>query len=314
MSSESPRRIYFFFLLGSLVLTGLVAAERAEASITCSDSNQRCDLVDEGSVTLGWTASSSAVDHYAVEISWNGGSYQLHSSWADIPASQRSVTVDSAVGHSFRIRTLACDASNSCSAPSSSSYRIAFYESAEDPTPEPEPTPPPEEPEPTPPAEEPSYNNGDSEFYLSRWITQTGGYGANEPWIAGDYNGDGRTDIANAYSDGGSTSINIYRSTGKAFYIRNWADRQGKFSTSKRWLAGDFSGDGRDDLAEVFKNNGSASIDVRVSTGESFKLQRWASQKGGFSSSDQWIVGNFNADKRDDIARIFDDNGKASID
>src|SRR6266511_2018837 len=49
-----------------------------------------------------------------------------------------------------------------------------------------------------------------------------------------------------------------------------WARGSGAFSDSEKWLAGDFNGDGRVDLANVFNDGGYATIDVHVSTGSGF--------------------------------------------
>ncbi|UBF30433.1 matrixin family metalloprotease (plasmid) [Kovacikia minuta CCNUW1] len=149
---------------------------------------------------------------------------------------------------------------------------------------------------------------------IQRWATGQGGFWDRQQWLAGDFNGDGRDDLAKAFNDNGLASIDVHPSTGSSFAIQRWATGQGGFWDTQQWLVGDFNGDGRDDLAKAFNDNGLASIDVHLSTGSSFTIQRWATGQGGFWDTQQWLVGDFNGDGRDDLAKAFNDNGLASID
>jgi len=156
-------------------------------------------------------------------------------------------------------------------------------------------------------------SNGSS-FGIARWATQQGGFWDAQKWVAGDFNGDGRTDLANVFNDGGLASIDVHLSSGGGFGIARWATRQGGFWDAQKWLAGDFNGDGRADLANVFNDGGLASIDVHLSSGSSVGIARWATQQGGFWDTQKWLAGDFNGDRRADLANVFNDGGLASID
>src|SRR5262245_41302759 len=149
---------------------------------------------------------------------------------------------------------------------------------------------------------------------IARWATRQGGFWDQQKWMAGDFNGDGRVDLANVFNDGGLASIDIHPSTGVSFGIQRWATRQGGFWDAQKWSAGDFNGDGRADLANVFNDGGLASIDVHLSTGAAFGIARWATRQGGFWDQQKWIAGDFNGDGRADLANVFNDGGLASID
>jgi hypothetical protein len=156
-------------------------------------------------------------------------------------------------------------------------------------------------------------SNGSS-FAIQRWETQRGGFWDAQKWLVGDFNGDGRDDLAKAFNDGGLASIDTHVSNGSSFAIQRWETQRGGFWDAQKWLVGDFNGDGRDDLIKVFNDGGLASIDVHISTGSSFNIQRWGTQQGGFWDAQKWVVGDFNGDGRDDMAKAFSDNGLASID
>ncbi|WP_121971386.1 hypothetical protein [Leptolyngbya sp. BC1307] len=116
------------------------------------------------------------------------------------------------------------------------------------------------------------------------------------------------------FTDGGLASVDVHRSEGAAFAIERWATAQGGFWDAQQWLVGDFDGDGRDDITKVFNDGGLASIDVHRSNGSSFEIARWATAKGHFSDTQKWLVGDFNADGKDDLTKVFDDGGLVSID
>ena len=149
---------------------------------------------------------------------------------------------------------------------------------------------------------------------IQRWATQQGGFWDAQQWVLGDFNGDGKLDLANVFNDGGLASIDVHLSTGGSFGIQRWATQQGGFWDAQKWVAGDFNGDGLADLANVFNDGGLASIDVHLSTGSSVGIQRWATQQGGFWDAQKWSAGDFNGDGRADLANVFNDSNLASID
>ena len=156
-------------------------------------------------------------------------------------------------------------------------------------------------------------SNGSS-FSMQRWATRQGGFWDAQQWLAGDFNGDGKDDVAKAFNDGGLGSVDVHVSNGSSFSMQRWATGQGSFWDAQQWLVGDFNGDGKDDLVKAFNDGGLASIDVHISNGSGFSMQRWATGQGGFWDTQQWLVGDFNGDGKDDIAKAFNDGGLASID
>lgn len=156
-------------------------------------------------------------------------------------------------------------------------------------------------------------SNGSS-FGIQRWASGQGGFWSAQQWVVGDFNGDGKADLAKVFNDGGSASIDVHLSTGSSFGMARWATRQGGFWDAQKWLAGDFNGDGKADLANAFNDGGSATIDMHLSSGSSFGIARWATQQGGFWDAQKWAVGDFNGDGLADLAKVLNDGGSATID
>jgi Ca2+-binding RTX toxin-like protein len=97
--------------------------------------------------------------------------------------------------------------------------------------------------------------------------------------------------------------------------MQRWATQQGGFWDQQKWLSGDFNNDGRDDMANVFNDNGKTSIDVHLSNVDnSFSIARWETQAGGFWDTQKWLSGDFDGDGVADLSNIFKDQYQATID
>ncbi|MEW6682131.1 MAG: FG-GAP-like repeat-containing protein [Nitrospirota bacterium] len=110
----------------------------------------------------------------------------------------------------------------------------------------------------------------------------------------GDYNGDGRTDMA-AYTSG--VNWNVCVSTGSGFACSVWAGIDGLQGDYRQ--LGDFNGDGKTDMAAPVSGS---NWNVCLSTGGAFACSVWAG-----TGSPGWynpiVVGDFNGDGKTDMAR-----------
>lgn len=117
---------------------------------------------------------------------------------------------------------------------------------------------------------------------------RNGGSGADYQFIAGDYDGDGRADLAAIAANGGggwASWVAIELSTGAGFYSTVWAAatpqhmRNGDSWRSYRVFGGDFAGTGRTSLVTVSRNGGGAWSNwfaTETSTGSGFTSGVWA--------------------------------------
>lgn len=130
--------------------------------------------------------------------------------------------------------------------------------------------------------------------WTSQTITTAG-------WFVGDYNGDGRQDIARYVSTGSpSDGVQVLLSTGSAFASpTRWT---GAGIGQQTWYVGDFNGDGRDDIARHLDG-----LQVYLSNGQGFSGDGYWTTQG--SGSRGWYVGDFNGDGRSDVARYVSTGG-----
>lgn len=156
------------------------------------------------------------------------------------------------------------------------------------------------------------------------WGSSQGGYWNEQQWLAADFTGDGRWDIAKVFTDkysnpaptatgcaGGEclarADIHVANAAGTGFTwgVKRLIDGEGWFWDSQEWGAADMNGDGKADLVNVFSESGQFNIDVHVITGggtaaSTSSYTRWLNSPRTFQSR-QWALGAFNTDAGADL-------------
>jgi FG-GAP-like repeat len=119
--------------------------------------------------------------------------------------------------------------------------------------------------------------------------------------VEGDFTGNGQMDVA-GWNELGYWTVGVPNGSGQ-FQTAQWESGFGAQMTWKTFLVGDFTGNGRDDIA-MFSNTGQWWL--AVSTGNSFQMQRW-DVPGAWAPVSQWMdwqVGDFNGDGLADVAGL----------
>ncbi|MDG4780013.1 FG-GAP-like repeat-containing protein [Micromonospora sp. WMMD961] len=153
----------------------------------------------------------------------------------------------------------------------------------------------------------------------SVWRATTFGNWNSTAVFAGDVNGDGRADASlfYAYSGSNSGAMSIITWPGRAdgtfgAPYTSWSTPKEKpFAAlaNMKLRAGDFNGDGRGDVA-VLKYLGSSSTSLHTFTGKAdgtfnAPVQSWSSTSFGHFASMKLAAGDYNGDKRDDLAVLY---------
>ena len=136
------------------------------------------------------------------------------------------------------------------------------------------------------------------------------------PTVSGDFNGDGKDDVALFTMMKASTvQIDVLFSNGTEFIKQSniWNSgvgwNVGMFT--HRMVVGDFNGDKKDDIAAFYDyGNGECRVFVWESTGDGFRLQwnYWYMSTGYYPTriNDRVVAGDFNGDGKDDICAFYD--------
>ncbi len=154
-------------------------------------------------------------------------------------------------------------------------------------------------------------SGGTSFATFEEWARKDGGFGADMRYAVGDFDGDGDQDLAAAWNQAGATTLTVRKSSGASFVLAPGQLTSIPWASTTEWLPGDFDGDGRADLMEVWKDGTSTSFRFWRSTWPTFVATDWKRSFGGWAPSAKWSVADFDGDGRDDILAAWP-NGTAT--
>ncbi len=157
-----------------------------------------------------------------------------------------------------------------------------------------------------------SLSGGDSFTAARPWL-ENWGEGAGSHILTGDYNGDGRKDLAALNMDTGSVQVAL--SAGDKFEL---PDNGGQpwisgFVTGDRWQVqtGDYTGEGVDDF--IAYDNTLGKWQFILTRNKQFVIESWPVVFGK-DPAGQFLVGDFDGDKKTDLAVARQFGGQTPID
>ena len=178
------------------------------------------------------------------------------------------------------------------------------------------------------------YDYGDRENTLHVFLSNGAGFQPNQWWytntmyttenvngrlVTGDFNGDGKDDVAALYDYDGDNeyAIHMWQSTGTSFIPTQWWLSDHWYDVENitgRVVAGDFNHDGKDDIAALYYYGGENeyAIHVWTSTGSSFNKPSWWLSDHMYNVTNvtgRVTAGDFDGDGRDDIAAFYNYGG-----
>ena len=117
--------------------------------------------------------------------------------------------------------------------------------------------------------------------------------------LSGDFNGDGRDDVA-VWMNNGDWQIGLTNGSGQLSFSK-WTGW--RTTGVKEIHVGDFNNDGKDDIIGLFKNGSQGRWWVAQSTGTSFSNKYWGSY-GAYNGITKVLVGNFDGLKGEDLVIV----------
>ncbi len=138
----------------------------------------------------------------------------------------------------------------------------------------------------------------------------------NMKFTTGDYNGDGRGDMAAFYGyDDGRVRVFTFLSKADGGFnapLASWSVPAGEWNFDRMTpRSGDFNGDGRDDIAVWYAyadgHDKLWTFAANVRGGFNSPFSSWSGSEDGWSvSKSKFVTGDFDADGRDDMAMLYD--------
>lgn len=126
-----------------------------------------------------------------------------------------------------------------------------------------------------------------------------------------DVDGDGKTDIAQLWNDGGRMAIIVYHSNGTTF--DDWGStKQVEGVNNVGVFAADYDGDGKTDIIQNWDDGGRLHVIVYRSNGSSYyESSSWKSSQG--SGNTGFVPLDYDSDGKMDFAQAWNNGGRANV-
>jgi hypothetical protein len=129
----------------------------------------------------------------------------------------------------------------------------------------------------------------------------------NISFASGDFNGDGKDDMIQAWRSGNNLALSVFKSNGTSISpLGTWVTDRG-YSTTKI-LSVDMDHDGYADIAQIWSNNGKLAINILRSTGTSY-YTAWTGTFNESSTNLAIIAADYNGDGKTDIVQLWNNGG-----
>ena len=140
---------------------------------------------------------------------------------------------------------------------------------------------------------------------------------ANQQWLNGDLNGDGRSDFIMIYNANNVVRIHAALSQGNGTYALTGYDMPWGFAAppNQQWMVGDVNGDGKTDVIMIYNAAGIARFHIAFSKGNGEFRASGYDSTWGFTAPphQQWMIGDVNGDGKTDLVMIYNAAGKVRI-
>src|SRR6266545_526657 len=146
-------------------------------------------------------------------------------------------------------------------------------------------------------------SRGDGTFGVQQFSPSSSYVIPNGVWLAGDVNGDQRTDLIHVVQNTNYANIWLSRGNG-TFDVRPFSPWPSYSMPNGEWQVGDFNGDGAADLIHLVQNTNYAHVWLSRRDGTFDVKPPFSPWPDYVISNGQWIVGDFDNDGRADLAHL----------
>ena len=128
-------------------------------------------------------------------------------------------------------------------------------------------------------------------------------------WLIGDVNGDGRAEVIQPWSDGGTLAMIIYGWSKDAMTTLWSSPNMQEGSRAVQWLIGDIDGDGHPEVVQLWDNGGALGMIIYRWRDNAMRVL-WANGNlAQGSSAVSWLIGDIDDDGRAEISQQWANGG-----
>ena len=127
-------------------------------------------------------------------------------------------------------------------------------------------------------------------------------------YLIGDINGDGRDEVIQAWSNGGTLAMIVYGTDGDFVMKKHWGTSRvsGDGAGALTLLIGDVNGDGRDEVIQGWGNSSVLGMIVYGTDGDFVMKKQWGTSRvsgdgGVVVNPGGWMIGDLNGDGKDEV-------------
>ncbi|NEP58193.1 MAG: hypothetical protein F6K31_14415 [Symploca sp. SIO2G7] len=151
-------------------------------------------------------------------------------------------------------------------------------------------------------------SNGRGNFNVAG-VSWVGDYRANTQYFTLDYNGDGQEDLFEIWQNQNSSNATTWSSNGQGYFDVAGVSWVGAYRENTQYFTLDYNGDGREDLVEIWQDQGSFNATTWSSNGQGNFDVAGVSWVGAYRDNTQYFIMDQNGDGQDDIIEIWQDQG-----
>ncbi len=131
-------------------------------------------------------------------------------------------------------------------------------------------------------------------------------------WQIGDINGDGKDEIVQLWNNASALGVLVYGWSGNAVAELWGSSNVGQGAGAVAWLTGDVNGDGKDEIVQLWNNNGRLAIIVYGWMTDALTTI-WQGPTTEGAGAVDWQIGDINGDGKAEIVQLWNNAGRLGV-
>ncbi len=132
-------------------------------------------------------------------------------------------------------------------------------------------------------------------------------------WQIGDVNGDGKAEIVQLWANGSSLGMIVYGWSGSAMKVLWSTGNMGQGPGAVTWQTGDFDGNGRAEIAQLWANGSQLGMIIYGWSGSGMATLHASPTLGEGPGAVAWLTGPIQGGKVDEVVQLWNNGGNLGV-